>query len=192
MISFSPMISVVIISVAFLVSSLKNQGLGARDLGHTSIEYPWPSIAASSSSFSFLLFRSLLLAYCSMEASPEPQNSDNPPSINKTWSHLFKSSIFSPMNGSNTPSFPQVSQISQSAGSQAEQLAAFVFCQNRLLAFSGDITKMIQDVSSTFTQDKENLTTFLGSVKELMETCRQGNRTQLEEIMNNSIIPGVY
>jgi hypothetical protein len=51
---------------------------------------------------------------------------------------------------------------------------------------------MIQDVSSMFTQEKENITTLMGEAKEVMETCRQENRVQREEAMNKSIIPGLY
>lgn len=106
----------------------------------------------------------------------------------KPWSHLFRSSLFTPMTTLNTPSVIQDTQLSQSPDSGVDPNAAFAFCQNRLLTSSSDLTKLIQDVSSMFAQDKEAITNLVGSAKELITTTREENRLLQEENMNKSII----
>jgi hypothetical protein len=104
----------------------------------------------------------------------------------KPWSHLFRSSLFTPETASNTPSVIQDTQLSQSPDSGVDSNAAFTFCQNRLLTSSSDLTKLIQDVSSLFKKDKEAITNLVGEANELITTTREENRLFLEENMTKS------
>ncbi len=48
---------------------------------------------------------------------------------------------------------------------------------------------MIQNVSSTFTQDKTSLETLIGNARELIETARHETNTRHDNSMKESIPP---
>ena len=97
---------------------------------------------------------------------------------NKPWYHLFRPSLLGP----NTPPF------SQSQPLQHED-RSFQFCQSRLITATEDLSKMVQNVSSTFTQDKTNLETLIGNARELIETARHENNTRHDNCMKESTPP---
>src|SRR5438046_1507966 len=71
--------------------------------------------------------------------------------FNKPWYHLFRPSLLGP---NSAPSL-------QPQSPQCENFSAFHFCQSRLIAATEDLSKMIQNVSSTFAQEKTNLETLI-------------------------------
>lgn len=100
----------------------------------------------------------------------------------KPWSHLFRASLL----GQNSPSqTPSQSQPSQSANS-FDHSVTLTFYQNRLIASAEDLSKMIQNVSSEFSHDKESLEALIGSTRELIETVRQENVSRHDQNMKDS------
>ena len=97
---------------------------------------------------------------------------------NKTWFHLFRPSLLGP------PSSQSQSQSPQPLDDRS--LTTFTFCQNRLISSTEDLSKIIQNAYSTFSQDKEKLETLLGSARDLIQTIRNENITQNDENMNAS------
>ena len=94
---------------------------------------------------------------------------------NKPWYHLFRPSLLGP----NTP------PSSQSQPLQCED-RSFQFCQSRLIAATEDLSKLIQNVSSTCTKDKTSLETLIGCARELIETTRNENNTRHDSRMEES------
>jgi len=97
---------------------------------------------------------------------------------NKPWYHLFRPSLLGP--NSIPPS-----------QSQSPQLETFQFCQSRLITSTEDLSKLIQNVSSIFTQDKTSLETLIGSARELIEITRDENNTRHDSRMKESTSPPI-
>ena len=99
----------------------------------------------------------------------------------KSWSHLFRPSFSGP-----TPAATQPTQ-SQSMDSQT----TFTFCQNRLLASTEDLGKIVQNLSTSFAEDKRTLEGMINEAKALIETARQENRERHDRNMHDSMtLPG--
>jgi hypothetical protein len=104
--------------------------------------------------------------------------------LNTPWSNLLRPSLLGP----NTPIFTQ-SQTSQSqsqSDSPPDSHTTFTFCQNRLLSSTQDLSKMIQTVSNTLTDDKTSLETLLASTRTLIDSIREENITHHNQNMKNS------
>lgn len=65
----------------------------------------------------------------------------------------------------------------------------FTFCQNRLLASTEDLGKIVQNVSNSFTEDKRNLEGMVTEARALIETVRQENRERHDRNMDDSMSP---
>jgi hypothetical protein len=90
----------------------------------------------------------------------------------KPWYHLFRPSLLG----------PNISQSSQPQSFQSED-RSFQFCQSRLIAATEDLSKLLQSVSSTFTQEKTSLETLIDSTRKLIETTRDENNTRHDNRM---------
>jgi hypothetical protein len=100
----------------------------------------------------------------------------------KPWYHLFRPSLLGP----NGPSSSQSQSQSQSQFID-DRSTTFTFCQNRLITSTEDLSKMIQNAYTTFSQDKEKLESLIDNAKELLQSVRDENATQNEQNMNTSI-----
>ena len=109
---------------------------------------------------------------------PTPVPRSNNVETLKSWSHLFRPSF----SQGPTPSTPQSSQ-SQSMDSQT----TFTFCQNRLLSATEDLGKIVQNVSSSFGEDKRNLEGMIGEARALIEGVKQENMARHDRNMNDSM-----
>jgi hypothetical protein len=65
----------------------------------------------------------------------------------------------------------------------------FTFSQNRLLSATEDLGKIVQNVSSSFGEDKRNLEGMIGEARALIEGIKQENMTRHDRNMNDSTRP---
>ena len=63
----------------------------------------------------------------------------------------------------------------------------FTFCQNRLLASTQDLGKIVQNVSNSFTDDKRTLERMITEARALIEAARQENRERHDRNMDDSM-----
>jgi hypothetical protein len=100
----------------------------------------------------------------------------------KPWSHLFRASLLC----QNSPSQSQTQSQSSQSTNPFDHSATFAFYQNRLLASTEDLSKLIENVSSTISHDKTTLEALIGNTKELVETVRQENVARHDQNMKDS------
>jgi hypothetical protein len=100
------------------------------------------------------------------------------------WSHLFRPSPLGTYTIPSTQSQPPVSQPHDP--SQPSDSTTFIFCQNRLLASTQDLTKMIQTASSTLTTDKSNIESLISDARGLISSVREENIAHHNQNMKNS------
>ena len=67
-----------------------------------------------------------------------------------------------------------------------------MFCQNRLISATEEVRKEIQDVQGTVVRERESVEGLIEGARELIETVRGENNTQMEKNMANSLPPHFF
>ena len=104
--------------------------------------------------------------------------------ILKPWHNLLRPSLLGPNTPSTSSQLQLQSQLSQSISDHS----TFTFCQNRIISSTQDLTKLIQNSYSAFSQDTQKLETLIFSTKDIIQTIQDENTTQNEKNATTSTL----
>src|SRR5579862_579132 len=96
----------------------------------------------------------------------------------RPWSRIFRtpipSSAISPAQNTQT----------SSAMDHMVDSSAFAVCQTRILQSTEDLSRLVQNLSCTLKEDKENLDSLIGSARGLVEAAREESKSRENQYLN--------